>query len=478
VLSGAAPRTTIHNIVRRLRPSVSGSAAAILTVADQIIVSGSNVFIGILLARWLARPDFGIYALLFSTFTLLLGLHNALLIEPLSVFGGGMFRRSLAVYKQHCVSLHVLLIVILIPICILLGSVLSAPGDSVVAFSLCLLGAASFSLLYLLLRRIAYTGGMRGRALAAGIVNLATTLSALVIARRVGTLTWATGLFAQAIGGLAAASLLWFLIGRSNLREQNGRVGFNSVLKQHWDYGRWSLGTALVFWLSADAYSVMVGRFLGPESAAAFRTALNLTMFIPNFLAAIAVLILPQASGFFYDRKHSEFRRLILSFAALSLVTALVGGIILWLDGAQVLGLVYGKQYRATASILQPLILNMVLLSGSQAFQTQIRAANKPRRIFEAFLAAAICTCTIGLTLTWGYRLQGAALGLCCSTLCFVVVLWAPWRLTSDDQAYQAHRQPGESRPLRFLSRWRDLPPRESASRHTAPQTWSGQSQL
>jgi O-antigen/teichoic acid export membrane protein len=95
----------------------------------------------------------------------------------------------------------------------------------------------------------------------------------------------------------------------------------------------------------------------------------------------------------------------------------------------------YGQQYEQYAGILPPLVVNMTLLAGSQAIQTKVRAANRPRYIFEAFLGGALCSCTVGLALMVRYGLEGGCLGLCCSTMTSVAVLLARSRTRSSEAA-------------------------------------------
>ena len=77
-----------------------------LAVLDQGLISGSNFLIGILLARWLAPEAYGAYALAFSIFLFLAGFHNALLLEPMSVFGPASYKDQLPAYLGKLLRLH------------------------------------------------------------------------------------------------------------------------------------------------------------------------------------------------------------------------------------------------------------------------------------------------------------------------------------------------------------------------------------
>src|SRR5258708_34587175 len=77
-----------------------------LAILDNGLISGSNFLLGILLARWLAPDEYGAYALAFSIFILVGFLYQALLLEPLSVFAGSVFRGNLRGYLKKTLWIH------------------------------------------------------------------------------------------------------------------------------------------------------------------------------------------------------------------------------------------------------------------------------------------------------------------------------------------------------------------------------------
>src|SRR6204780_3870303 len=77
-----------------------------LAIVDQGLISGSNFLLGILLARWLMPEQYGAYALAFSAFLLLSFLYHSLLLEPMAVFSGSTYHRSLRGYLGALVWIH------------------------------------------------------------------------------------------------------------------------------------------------------------------------------------------------------------------------------------------------------------------------------------------------------------------------------------------------------------------------------------
>src|SRR5208283_4080267 len=90
-----------------------------LAVVDYGLISGSNFLLGILLARWLSPREYGAYALSFSFFILAGFLYQSLLLEPLSVFSGTLFRDNLRGYLKTTLWIHWELS---LAMCLLLGT--------------------------------------------------------------------------------------------------------------------------------------------------------------------------------------------------------------------------------------------------------------------------------------------------------------------------------------------------------------------
>src|SRR5216683_4409827 len=78
-----APQSARPTWLRESRRWIREGVAA---VVDQGLMSGSNFLLSILLARWLAPEQYGAYALAFSLFFFVSAVHQALLLEPMSVF--------------------------------------------------------------------------------------------------------------------------------------------------------------------------------------------------------------------------------------------------------------------------------------------------------------------------------------------------------------------------------------------------------
>ena len=81
-----------------LRTATRWATKGSLAILDQALISGSNFLVSICLARWLMPEQYGSYALAFSISLLLTFLYQSLLLEPMAVFSGGAYRKSLRGY--------------------------------------------------------------------------------------------------------------------------------------------------------------------------------------------------------------------------------------------------------------------------------------------------------------------------------------------------------------------------------------------
>jgi O-antigen/teichoic acid export membrane protein len=392
---------------------------ALASVTDQVLISGSNLVLNVVLARWLSKTAYGWFGVILSAFVLFSGFFTACLIEPLSVFGPVRFRHCLQSYTRRVIELHGLLCLVLAPAVTVFLYWTAPPGVSVwrsaMGVNLCLTSV----LLYWLLRRVAYVTSEYGAAVAAGALYNLFLLGAIAAMHWLGWLSAPAGLCSQAAGAACAALLLHRTLTR-RAPEAPSDIPLKDVAAQHWEYGRWALGTAMVYWLSAEAYYVIVGRLVSAPAVAGFRSVQNFSMLFPNFATAMSVLLLPKLAARFAAGGGAAIHRLVSIFTAACAIAATGYGGCLWLLGSPLLSALYGKDYVEYAYLFPVLFCNLVLIAASQGVQVGLRAMNAPREVFSGFLIAGLFTCTAGVAMTYVWQLTGAVVGLCCSTLLFL----------------------------------------------------------
>ena len=146
------------------------SAKVSLSIFDQGIFSGANFILHILLARWLLPSEYGIFAITIAVFLFLSSIHQAVILDPMSIIGAAYYHEQLPVYISGVVWIHLGLAFILTAIISLVAIIMVIKG-SLMAFSF--LGLAIVTpliLFFWLFRRACYLKGKPSIALAGSLV--------------------------------------------------------------------------------------------------------------------------------------------------------------------------------------------------------------------------------------------------------------------------------------------------------------------
>ena len=397
-----------------------------LAVLDQALISGSNFLIGVLLARWLAPDQYGAYALAFSIFLFLSGFHNALFLEPMSVLGPASYGDRLLSYVGKLVRLHFALAIGLSALTvagiILLHHFTAYRAVTSALWGVCL--ATPFVLLFWLCRRAVYLRLAPHLAAGGASAYCLVVVGLLLVTRSLGWLGSFTAFLIQSLAALAAAGLLLAAM-RPKGDSPSGPSSL-AVVRQHWRYGRWALGTQGVYWLSGNAYYVIVAAFLRIQDAAALRALQNFTLPFTQFLSALSLLALPWASARYAKESLRDFQRRIRYLTLLFVGLASAYYLVLCGLGGSIMRLVYAGRYSEFAYLLALVTGPVLVLAFSQGSTIAVQAMQAPAEVFLAYSVAGTLTVVAGVALarTWG--LPGALTGMLASSLGFCIVI--SWR--------------------------------------------------
>src|SRR5882724_10813487 len=108
--------------------------------ADQALAVGGGFLVNVALARTQTKEEYGLFALSYSVFTFLLGLHYAAILEPYTVYASGRYRERFSEYLRLMARATAFLCLLLTGILLLICLVLSKVAP--LLFSRALLGLA------------------------------------------------------------------------------------------------------------------------------------------------------------------------------------------------------------------------------------------------------------------------------------------------------------------------------------------------
>ena len=424
----------------RLSFSLVGPGAAV----------SAGLLVNLLLARWLPPQQYGSFVLVFAVFLFLAGIHNALLLEPMSVLGPADYQRSLADYFEAQIWVHLAFSAVLATPLLFAAALLalfgfggSLPGA--------LLGAGlalPFILLLWLARGMCRVLERPVSAMPGSVCNLVLLLGGLLALQATHKTTLFRVFLLLGFAGLCAALLIFhkLQIGLDETRPCS--VNWLSAAAENWRYGRWLLGGAVCSVSLGQTPVLLTPVFLGLAA-----TGKMFAMQIPALLmlecsAAAAMFLLPsfvrESLTGSSDRLRQLAHRLSRSLAGASLLFAAL----LYLTAAPLERLLFGGKFAGDAWLM-PLFMLIPLFAGlASGYSLALRMHRPHFELLANGIAAAVSLQTAFLFIPlWG--LAGAAISMASGFAVHAAVVYLCFRqAAANDHREFASQSRGEITPL------------------------------
>jgi O-antigen/teichoic acid export membrane protein len=394
-------------------------------IADQCVLSGTNLAGTVLLARAVSTSEFGAFALAFAGLMLAGSVQAALITHPHNVLGAMSQGEA---YRRYTTTTAIgqLLLCALGSLIVIASWVAVRATDWPDASLLPPLAGAVFAWqAQEFLRRVLYTEGRVRSALVNDSLTYGTQLSLLCL------LHWVSALSAvRALHIITASSLLGAGVGWWQLRKSFSSKAEWKAARHNWDYGKWLLGASIAAdWLATQLFLFVAALALGRAFAGilrAFQAVFGPARIVVQAVAATLPTRLIRAStGGGEEAWHREWRGTLI--LAIPLLTAYC--VTMTLVAVPVLRLVFGPEYASHAGALGlyglASWLGYLTVFGAAA----LRSRNRTRIVF---ICEALSLIAIPLTLPlipW-LGLIGVIISMIATDLSLVVLLWfaRPWR--------------------------------------------------
>jgi O-antigen/teichoic acid export membrane protein len=405
-----------------------------LTLLDQAIVSGSSFVVSILLARTLSVVEYGAYAIAMSVFLFTSNFQNALLLEPMGVFGSSTYRS-----KQHpylvavtrinfclCAGISVLLAVVVL---LYRFATHNTVVSSTLLASLLYTVPVSFFWLW---RRAAYFQFTPGIAVRGSCIYAAIIFLGLYFFKHKHWLSPSSAFLVQGVAAAIASAVLVRSV-MPDSQAGDSILSESAVLGGHWEYGKWVIATSLGYWLTTSACYVFVGLFLPLQRVAELKVLQNLSMPVNQSLAAQTNLLLPIASARFSDYGLAALRKITNMFTIVFTTSALAYLLFLILFGRRLMVLIYPASYVHLSYLLPLSAIPVVLIAGAQGTAIEFWARRLPREVFWGYSISGAVSLPLGILLTKYAGLTGALIALSGSAAVFLGVVLYKSRRTQHD---------------------------------------------
>jgi O-antigen/teichoic acid export membrane protein len=403
--------------------------------ADQALAVGGMFLVNVMLARTQSKEEYGMFALSYSIYTFLTGLHNASILEPFTVYGSGRYQGRFPEYLRLMTRANMLLGLFLSAGLLLVWLALGRLAPQYASRSLLGLGLAVGPLLSgLFLRRAFYVQRNPARAAMSSVVFFVTAAVGLWIAVRAQVLNSLYAFLIVALGWVVAGACFARKLPFQHTRKtfMQGEPGYWGV---HWKYARWVLITAFVFQTMTQGYYWLVAGFLSVKEVGELRAMYNLISPVDQIFIALSFLVLPAMAAHNAAKRMdllvSLWRRYALAAVSVTALFALAVRIL----GKSVMHLLYAGKFDGLAPLLFLLGLLPFLMAVGNAMTQALNAAEKPKLVFYGFLSSGLATFLLGIPLVMHFGLRGAIYGMLLSGLTFTVAVGIGFLVAVYDKA-------------------------------------------
>ena len=420
----------------RVQKMVSWGTKGSLAILEYGLIAGSNFILGFLLARWMTAEQYGAYGLGFSIFLLLSFLYQALLLEPMSVYGGSNFRENLRGYMRTSLKMHNAISLVIFLVFAVAASVTYALGKSP-ALAGALAGltiAAPCIFLFWLGRRGFYLKISPGPAAVGAVLYFVLVVGGVFVINRLHMLSSFSAFLLMGVAALACGIAL--LLGLQRVLEPSNVVpDLRQTWRKHWTYVRWALASSIVGWIPTYLYFSVVSIFGGIAHAGELRALMNLAGPVLQTYAALSMLFLPYASR--VQSKEGNAGTYALTWRLTLLFT--VGAVAYWAVVIPFRGpifkLLYAGNYSNVSDYLPFFALETIIWAAGVGASIVLRAMESPRSMFIANCAASAVTLAVGIPATKFFGLWGVVWSIVLANAAALVVAIVLLRRKASENA-------------------------------------------
>ena len=400
-----------------VQPNLSWSRVSQIasSFADQAFAVGGMFLANIVLARVQSKQEYGMFALSYSVYTFIAGIHNALILEPYSIHGGGRYHDRFSSYSRHMSRNNALLGTALMATLASIWLLLRRYDPAIAPRSfLGLAFAAPILLSALFIRRTLYLRREPKLAARFSVVSFVALVFLLAIATKTGML--------DGFSTFLIAAFAWVISGLFLIRQLPGLRGAHAFAEstpdrwaEHWKYARWVLATAFVFQLTYQGYYWLLAGFISVKDVAELRAMYMLLAPADQIFIALDLLVLPIMAFHYASGQRGQLLSLWKKFGVLTFLTSFAYAASVWMFGRHVMHSIYAGKFDDISDLLFLFAILPVIMSIGNSLNVALKSVERPDLVFGSYVASGFITVLLGIPLVRHFGLRGAVLGMLAS---------------------------------------------------------------
>ncbi|MBX7256425.1 MAG: oligosaccharide flippase family protein [Candidatus Hydrogenedentes bacterium] len=400
-----------------------------LTIADQVVASGTTFATGVLIGRICSKEEFGLYMLGFSVVTFLMTIQASLVSTPYMIY----FPRTDEATRPRLTG-SALLFQMVLAACaaVIIGVVAfgawiftSTPGMP------SMLAALAAAILFLLLRdfirQICFARLEVMHAFGFDVSVAGCQLLALGALAIVGWMNASSALIALGLACALGASG-WYWTHRDSIQVHLPSAAAD--FSRAWVSGKWLFASGLVWSISMNLYAWLIVGFHGAASVGAWGVAVGTVTLLNPFMLGLQNYLGPHIMHAHTPNDMRSLARAVTSSTVLYAGSLLMFSVLMYLFGDQLVVAIYGSKYAGGGPVVAILSLNLVFLAIGFCVSRGLFAMEKASLDFRVNFVALATMIVLGVTLSRNYGPLGAALGQVATSATAAVVRTAVFAAT------------------------------------------------
>jgi len=421
-----------------------------LAIFDQGLFAGSNFLVNVLLARWMMPNEYGAYAVGFAWFLIAQNLYEALMLEPMAIYGAGKYASHSKRYFGAVFLFHIWFsLVVAIPFFI--GTAFMQHDSPLV--SLALFATALFMPALLarwLFRQPFYISSTIRLAVIGSVIYLVSVLVSVTFFQLIPLLQ--TYLTLGVIGSITARPVFWVVDGSllnpftavlangiaggftalvmifvyvKPLFRGSAEISYREVYATHLKYGRWSSIERILMWFPANIFYLLMPVFYDLAVSGALRAFTNIEMPLYLTLTAIAAVLLPSFVRTYTNQGYEALIERVQQLRMMLLTLTVSLGLILIVAGEWIAHFLYDGKFDvyATLPYFMAMAVHLILLGLTSPLDLSLRARGLVKINFLARLLPNLVTLTLGIYLMIEYGLLGVKVTMAITAFTHLLVL-------------------------------------------------------
>ena len=382
----------------------------IITLFDQIIVSGSNFLISILILRYLGIEEFGIFSFFWLIILFIGSIQQSLIISPLFSNAPKYKLSNLNLFYGNIFIQQITLIIITILAFYLftkLFTLVSSEYD-LVKYFYALSMLIVFFQLYNFFRRLHYSRDLFFNIFIIDLIiyliffviviycNLDNSLNLLIVLK--------IFTFIFILGTLLSFNLYKYLKFKKKL--------FFKIIKENWSISSWLVLSNIIQWFSANLWLINIGLILGPFYLGVIRACQTILNISNLLFQTLENLYAQKISVILQNHGKLKMNNYITKLNLNGLLLTILLSLIIFFASEPLLKIFYGEEVSRFKHILSILAFMIPLNFLNYLIPYGLRALKKTFPIFLSYLSTSIIALLFSKLIIEKYEIIGFLFGV------------------------------------------------------------------